>query len=433
MSFFGRCSSLSRSRAAWLLVAGAAACSASASPTPPAAGSGGTGVATGGSGGSGASGGTAIATGGTGNVISTDPQGGASEPQGGACAVATAEPTLVREPIDIILALDNSGSMDDELEAVENNINVNFASILEASGVDYRVILISRHRQEAREDSSSAATSVCVTSPLSGNATCPAPQPVFGERFFHYSSKIESDDSFDIVLDTYLPPFESDDNEDKYEQAPLGWSEWLRPNAKKVFLELTDDNEDMTADAFVDALTTMAPEHFGSALDPNFIFHSIIGIAPKETATDPYLADEPVNDATCENVTTAGRTYQELSVRTGGLRFPICQFAAYDVVFRTIAEDVVVSAEIACDFAIPPPPDGTTLDLTTVAVEQTDSATGAVTRYGQALTSAECQEEAFYIEADRIYLCPQACDALHADAGASVEVLFTCESTIILR
>ena len=34
---------------------------------------------------------------------------------------------LVKEPIDIIVVLDNSGSMDEELDSVERNINVNFA------------------------------------------------------------------------------------------------------------------------------------------------------------------------------------------------------------------------------------------------------------------------------------------------------------------
>ena len=68
--------------------------------------------------------------------------GSASGPPGEQCATAQAEATLTKEPVDIILVLDNSGSMAQELQAVEDNINKNFASILATGDADYRVILI---------------------------------------------------------------------------------------------------------------------------------------------------------------------------------------------------------------------------------------------------------------------------------------------------
>src|SRR6188768_3785191 len=81
-------------------------------------------------------------------------------------ATVSAAAKLIKVPVDIILVLDNSGSMEDELDAVEKNINVNFANILQQSGVDYRVILISRQRKAARTESEEASTSICVNSPL---------------------------------------------------------------------------------------------------------------------------------------------------------------------------------------------------------------------------------------------------------------------------
>jgi hypothetical protein len=211
-----------------LLLAAIGACSASGDPASDlgsgaANGSGATGgtiePGTGGAGGTGgvvATGGT-IATGGTGTGGS-DP--GGSGGTGETCAQAEAQATLVTEPIDIIVALDNSGSMDDELEAVEQNINVNFAQILDDGEVDYRVILISRHRKAGRDETAEASTSICVEAPLSGLAMCPSPTPVFSERFYHFFTKIESDDSFDVILGTYYPPIPSD-YEDRADQAPL--------------------------------------------------------------------------------------------------------------------------------------------------------------------------------------------------------------------
>lgn len=374
-----------------------------------------------------------------------------------ACVVDQTQAEVVEQPVDIILLLDNSGSMKEELLAVEQNINVNFASILIESGVDYRVILISRHRNDVRTppppnacdefEETAPDTSICVTQPLSGLAACDtAEQPVFSERFFQFNTKVESDDSFDIALDTYSLPIASDHEEDADEDellAPAGWSAWLRPGAKKVFLELTDDNEDMSADAFVQQLQALEPKNFGSdPQNPDFVFHSIVGLAEKSTRTDPYLPNEEIQTALCDDsctdpevdapVTTAGETYQELSRRTGGLRFPICEFDAYDVVFRTIANNVVTSS-IACDFPIPAAPPGLELDLNKVAIQYTPSAGGAAIQFGQAPDFGACQSNAFYIAENRLNLCPDACTTIRNDPRAAVSVLFTCESTIIIQ
>ncbi len=40
--------------------------------------------------------------------------------------------------------IDNSGSMSAEIKGVQDNINKNFAQIIESSGIDYRVIMLSR-------------------------------------------------------------------------------------------------------------------------------------------------------------------------------------------------------------------------------------------------------------------------------------------------
>src|SRR4051794_40734943 len=55
-----------------------------------------------------------------------------------ACVMNQAQAELIKQAVDIIVLLDNSGSMEDEAAAVEANINVNFASVLASSEVDYR-------------------------------------------------------------------------------------------------------------------------------------------------------------------------------------------------------------------------------------------------------------------------------------------------------
>jgi hypothetical protein len=369
------------------------------------------------------------------------------------CVNDEAPAQLVKQPVDIIVLLDNSGSMIDEAAAVEANINVNFANVLTESAVDYRVILITRHRVRPRTEpvedeeddpNEEANTSVCVQAPLSGLSSCDeAEQPVFTERFKQYSTKLESNDSLDIALDTFEPPFDESDREEKYDQAPLGWSEWLRPDTKKVFLEITDDDErdeegeGMSAQDFVSELVSLAPEHFGSdPARPNFVFHSIVGLAEKQPVTSAYLPEEPVQAAECTgndgDVTSAGVTYQELSRLTGGLRFPLCQYDAYDVVFQRIAEDVVLQRDVACDFDVPEAPRGQELILDNVAVETSSGTGGVTTPLGQARSASECQSDAFFIVDGRLNLCPEACAQVRSDPLAAVRVLFTCRSQIIV-
>ncbi len=355
-----------------------------------------------------------------------------------ACAVSSEPAGLVRQPVDLILLLDNSGSMSDELEAVEANINANFAAILAQSDIDYRIILISRHRQGPRSESGESSTSICVPAPLSGLLSCDAaPAPILSERFFQYSTKLESDDSFDILLDTFAPPFESDERQEKFDNAPLGWSAWLRPTAKKVFLEVTDDNEDMPLADFLRDLTAMAPEQFGAGAEsPSFVFHSIVGLAEKTDPTLPYLPDEPVQLLTCSGgasqVSNSGPTYQELSRLTGGLRFSLCQFGAYDVVFRRIAEDVALTSSVSCDFPMPAAPAGSELDLAKLALQYDPSDGSASRQLAQAPVPSACQPDAFYLVGDRVHLCPDTCSLIQADPAALVDVLFTCESQLLI-
>jgi hypothetical protein len=202
-------------------------------------------------------------------------------------------------------------------------------------------------------------------------------------------------------------------------------------------LELTDDNAKLSVDTFVQKLTALVPSNFGSEQQPNFVFHSIIGIREKSPASDAYGPTEPAVTETCsgggDTVANAGLGYQELSRRTGGLRFPICEFSAYDTVFRRIASDVVSGSRLSCDFDIPTLSDGQTLDLSKVAVAYTQGGAATTARFGQVLTAADCQADAFYIDNHHIYLCPETCSAVKADSTAKVDVLFTCQSTIIVK
>lgn len=380
-------------------------------------------------------GGSSSVPGGTagGTLIIDVPPGGSTGAGGSAgaesCATQKANAAIVRQPVDIIVVIDNSGSMQDEIDAVERSINVDFAKVLQTSGVDYRVILISRHEKSGRQ------TSICVVAPLSGNTACPPTpdQPAFTDRFYQYSLKVDSLNSLELITTTYNGAMP-----DEFKLAPKGWSAWLRPAAKKVFLEVTDDNSTtMTSAAFDAKLLALSPENFGTTAQRKYTFHSIIGIGEKAVPTAAWLATEAIQTSKCtgnnDTVVNPGLAYQELSRLTGGLRFPLCQFNAFDTVFQTIANNVVSQAGISCEFSIPAAPGGRELDLSKVAVSYDSGDGSAVKTFGQAKAQAECVPDAFYIDAakQQIVLCPATCTFAQTGLKPAIDVLFTCAETFV--
>lgn len=357
-----------------------------------------------------------------------------------ACAAQSAEATLIKKPVDIIFIIDNSGSMTDDIIAVENNINDNFASIIEASGIDYRVIMIAEH------GSAQNAQSICVKAPLSTTTCSPIPADP-GQNppiFYQYSVTIGSHNSLCQLLNTYDGTTADQDG-----YAPNGWRDWLRKDAIKVFVEITDDGISCTSngvnyndsdnvnagvtvgDNFDAALLAKDPDQFGDANARNYIWHSIIGVKENDPATSPYLPADPIIDTKCSLDGTAspgpGTGYQALSIKTGGLRFPICQNASFDVVFQEIAKGVIEGAQVACEFPVPTPPMGQTLDLDTVVVEYTAGGMGAPTNFKQVKTAADCAADSFYIESDIIKLCPDSCSVVQKDDKAKLAILFGCD------
>jgi len=344
-----------------------------------------------------------------------------------ACASVKAEASLTKKPVDIIFIIDNSGSMADEALAVNNNINTNFASIIDKSGLDYRVIMVTRHGLY----NGSLTKAICVTKPLSTVTSCTPPPAQPGNnppKFYHYSKQIESSDSFQRLLNTY-----NGTEKDEFGLWPMGWSQWLRTDALKVFVEITDDESGMVETNFDTQLLSKMPKMFGDAMNRNYVWHTIGGFKENNPATKPWGPKDPVQTALCTKgggAVSAGPRYQNLSILTGGLRFPICEHNSFDAVFNNIAMGVISGAKVACDFPLPPPPPNESIDLGSVLVEYTPMGTGTPTVFKQVPNLAQCQPNAFYIDMDRIYMCPETCKAVQQDDKAKLGILFDCLAVI---
>lgn len=341
-------------------------------------------------------------------------------------------------PVDVIMVIDNSGSMTEEIQAVQNNINTNFAKILDIAGVDYRVIVLSRHGKLSDQ-------SVCIEAPLSGipvgGCANPPAQPTNAVRFFHYSREIASTDPWCRILATV-----DGDEGDEFDLAVGGWQQWLRPGSFKTFIELSDDRAQCNlnnvvyadtntlagstaaANKFDAALRALYPEHFGASPQTrNYRWHSIIGLAYNNPPDAPYQPKDPFITSKCPQGENPGYGHQALSILTDGTRFPLCNTASYDAVFQTIADDVIGSAKLACEYDIPEAPADKVLDKDSVSVIFTPMGMGVPVEFDKVDGPGDCDADSFYLAGDKVILCPAACDSIQGNVGAGIAVEFTCE------
>ncbi len=409
-------------------------CSSADDATTTQAGGAGASTPTGGSGGTGDGGGAEGGSGGAGGM----------EP----CASAESEASLESTPVDVILAVGNNGSMSQEIASVEENINASFGSILAASGVDYRMVVVSR--------SGAHQFNICIEEPLSATAlgdcatkTNNASPDNNPPTFFHYSLEVKANDSWCKLLGGF-----DGSAPDEYGLAPTGYQEWLRPEATKIFVLLSDSSVNCTynavdlddgsqspsiddlpvgvaaATAFDEQLLLLSPEQFGTADSRKYQFYSLVGLENKEALdpTVPWLPTDPVSINKCSSqVVSPAIGYQSLSVLSGGLRFPICAYDDFDVIFEQIAQGIIAGAAAECDLEIPEPPPGQVVDPETLSVEFTPADGGPVETYDQVDGPADCVDGAFYVDGNHIRLCPDTCAHVQDGQSGKLVIGYDCK------
>jgi hypothetical protein len=280
---------------------------------------------------------------------------------------------------------------------------------------------------------------VCIEPPLAGADCAAGLYATNSSVYFHYNLEIDSYNSLCQLLYALDLP-------DPEGRAPAGLRGWLRPEAAKAIIVITDDSAgcryadaqvDLTvggegSDPFDDALAfhvallTKAPELFGPRAEPRYAFFSFVGMAPHEVQGEPFFPHEDIVDRLCDTATSPGLSYQALSVITDALRYPVCEGRGFDAVFRVLARSVVESTKAECSFVIPQPPPGQSINRATISIEYR-SRGGEPVRIEQVKEAAECDDHSFRVQGDQLELCPDACARVEADRDAELQVLYGCQ------
>lgn len=305
-----------------------------------------------------------------------EPAAGSGSPED--CGVFTQSAEVELGPVDIVWIIDGSASMLDETLAVQQNIS-NFASSIAMAGIDHRVIMLA--------PGDVAASTVLGSDP---------------EHYLYVLAAVDSHNALQLLLDQY-PQYEP----------------FLRPEAALHFVVVSDDESFLTADQF----RTMMEQRAGKS----FTFHAI--------------ASEDVNGLPCVGAcglpvvcggAAPGRQYYALAEATGGQRISIC-VADWSMVFGPLQAAVIASAPLPCDYAVPEPPAGSSVDPNKVNLEYSMPGVERTT-FPRAGGMADCADQPAWFYDDpsapkRINMCPAACQMI--SGGGTIEIKLGCETVVL--
>jgi len=321
---------------------------------------------------------------------------------------------------DIVFVLDNSGSMAQEVAAVQSNLN-SFSQQIASSGIDVHVIVISAPPGGGMMGSACIdptgitcifvptltvgglfnGNGVCIDPPLGAQGACPqGDDSNTAAGFLHVKQPVDSHNALAMVQQTYS-----------------SWQQMLRPDAAKTFVVISDDESQVSAGDFTNWVNQQAL--FMSGI---WRFSGIFCTAAS---------------ANCANV---GTTYQTLVTQTQGVSGNLGDFSMgqtevngqFKMVFDSLAKAVVKDARpVDCQWTIPPPPNGEHLDPNAVNVRYSMMGGMDNTIYGvDGADKCTDMYGGWYYDNPgapaHVLACPQTCKVLQGDLSTKVEVLFGC-------
>jgi hypothetical protein len=189
----------------------------------------------------------------------------------------------------------------------------------------------------------------------------------------------------------------------------------LRPDARKQIVLTGDGDANQSFEQFQQRL---------AALGPSF--------APGSWQMSAVYCREAC-PGTCP---TAATQYPMFVQRTGGVGGSLCAGQpGFSEVIDDLATAVIVGAALACEWTLPPPPDGETFDKNKVNVVYT-SASGQSTPYGKLPPNLACDgRDGWYYDNEnaptKILVCPRTCTAIQAESDGRMDIELGCATRFL--
>lgn len=349
------------------------------------------------------------------NVTTND----TNDDTGEICRSISEEAKKTYEPVDIVFAVDTSGSMVDEAAQVQANIN-SFGQQIFDSGIDAHVVMLAA-------SPFLILPSICVPAPL-GSGMCPADTKL--PNYFHYAQP------------TPPGPIESVDGARKLIELFPVYKPHLRAGVRKFIVIVTDDDSRNLMDSSGDA----GKYHN----NPN-------GFIADYTAVDPMMSDGMGGRtwkmsgiyaySACSNGVQVGQVWKQIVTTTGGVSGDICNCGfgnpacapTFQKVFDELATKIIQGSQpLKCHWKIPEPPMGEKLDPGYVNVEFLDQDVGIPETIYHVQNQADCDAKLggwYYdsnVDPKNIILCPLSCNKVSAAGeGSKINLLFGCKTQAI--
>lgn len=300
------------------------------------------------------------------------------------------EPMVVERHVteaDVIWIVDSSFSMFDEAARVQENLNA-FVELVEASALDVRVVMIT----------------------AAGFVNVPAPLGTDAGRYLFVDEPVDSPEGLSDLIGAFPR-----------------YSSFLRPKAETHFIAVSDDESFLPAQLFSDEMTAL--------LGRDFTFHAIVSEDVSGPVCNNLAGDACGGGLVVIGAAAPGCQYIELTQATAGIHMSICTPPEeWPGIFTGLGNAVVESIPVPlpCDYLVPAPPSGDSLDQDKVNVEYTP-ASGTPQLYGRVEGAIECQSSLGWYYDDSaellVSLCPASCNQVAQ--GGAMRLLFGCDTVLI--
>lgn len=311
----------------------------------------------------------------------------------------TAVDTTIAVPADIIVLVDNSPSMVEEIGFVRENLNA-FAKQIVDNGVDARLIMIAEPKPEELPEGT-RDTGVCIAPPL-GSGSCP--DDTLLPNYVHIPQAVASTDSLDVLM-----------------RIQDEWLEYMRPEAVTAIFIVSDS----------DGLYPMSLIYGDPPLweDVDFMSNTFFE-SFEHFDLHPWSLNAVYPFSECEYAERRGQVYERLVEMTGGIAGDLCEQDFQPVFDRLAARVVDDAVTLSCEWEIPESVEGQTFSTELVKVTRSSAGSAGQDLF-QVSTSADCVLGAWHFDdpanPKRILACPETCEAINDDPAGKIDVVFGCE------